>query len=147
MTPESVAAKPAACKGKAAADEWPTFAGDYTSRRYSTLKHINRTNVKNLTLAWTTRVIDGPGNQGGRGGGGGRAVIGGEGKGDFPFSPEGTIKGTPLMVDGTLYVTTPDNGWALDARDGRRERAQQHQRSRLSVLLALHPVGRSERSQ
>ena len=29
------------------------------------------------------------------------------------------IKGTPLMVDGTLYVTTPDNAWALDARDGR----------------------------
>ena len=23
------------------------------------------------------------------------------------------------MVDGTLYVTTPDNAWALDARDGR----------------------------
>ena len=23
------------------------------------------------------------------------------------------------MVDGTLYITTPDNAWALDARDGR----------------------------
>ena len=23
------------------------------------------------------------------------------------------------MVDGTLYVTTPDNAWAIDARDGR----------------------------
>ena len=23
------------------------------------------------------------------------------------------------MVNGTLYVTTPDNAWALDARDGR----------------------------
>ncbi len=29
------------------------------------------------------------------------------------------IKGTPLMVNGVLYVTSPDNGWALDARDGR----------------------------
>ena len=23
------------------------------------------------------------------------------------------------MVDGTIYITSPDNGWALDARDGR----------------------------
>ena len=23
------------------------------------------------------------------------------------------------MVDGTIYITAPDNGWALDARDGR----------------------------
>jgi alcohol dehydrogenase (cytochrome c) len=29
------------------------------------------------------------------------------------------VKGSPLMVDGTLYVTSPDNGWAIDARDGR----------------------------
>ena len=46
-------------------------------------------------------------------------IIGGEGKGDFPVSPDGTIKGTPLFVNDTLYVTTPDNAWALDARDGR----------------------------
>ena len=44
--------------------------------------------------------------------------IGGEGTGDFPPSPA-NIKGTPLMVDGTLYVSTPDNAWAIDARDGR----------------------------
>ena len=30
-----------------------------------------------------------------------------------------TIKASVLAVDGTLYVTAPDNGWALDARDGR----------------------------
>ncbi len=30
-----------------------------------------------------------------------------------------TIKASALMVDGTLYVTAPDNAWAIDARDGR----------------------------
>ena len=31
----------------------------------------------------------------------------------------GTIKASVLQVDGTLYFTTPDNAWAVDARDGR----------------------------
>ena len=100
-------------------DSWPTYSGDYTGRRYSSLKQINQTTVKSLTLAWTARLIDGPGGPGFGGRGGGRVIIGGEGKGDFPVSPEGTVKGTPLVVDGTIYVTTPDNAWALDARDGR----------------------------
>ena len=42
------------------ADAWPTFAGDYTSRRFSSLKQVNTSNVKNLTLAWMSRVITGP---------------------------------------------------------------------------------------
>ena len=29
------------------------------------------------------------------------------------------IKGTPLMIDGVLYLTVPDHVWALDARTGR----------------------------
>ena len=45
-------------------------------------------------------------------------IVGGEGPGDLPPVPA-NIKGTPLMVNGTLYVTSPDNAWALDARDGR----------------------------
>jgi alcohol dehydrogenase (cytochrome c) len=95
-------------------DSWPTYSGDYSGKRYSSLKQINQTTVKSLTLAWTVRLIDGPG-----GGGRPQAIVGGEGKGDWPFQPDGTIKGTPLMVNDTIYVTTPDNGWALDARDGR----------------------------
>ena len=31
----------------------------------------------------------------------------------------GAIKGTPLMVNGVLYVTLPDHVWAVDARTGR----------------------------
>ncbi len=110
---------------KPLADSWPTHSGDYTGRRYSALKQIDRTTVKNLTLAWVANVNDGPGNTGplgfgGRGGGGGAPVIvGGEGTGEFFGGGNPTIKASALMVDGTIYISTPDNAWALDARDGR----------------------------
>lgn len=104
-------------------DVWPTYSGDYTGRRYSALTQVNRLTVKNLTLAWTASVMPGPGGGGGgrdRGGVGGAAVIvGGEGTVDVGAGGGSGIKGTPLMVDGTLYVSTPDNAWAIDARDGR----------------------------
>jgi alcohol dehydrogenase (cytochrome c) len=107
---------------KPLADSWPTYSGDYTGKRYSALKQINQSTVKNLTLAWVARLPAGPGGTGGggRGGGGGGANInvGGEGTGDFPIG-DVNVKGTPLMVDGTLYVSAPDHAWALDARDGR----------------------------
>jgi alcohol dehydrogenase (cytochrome c) len=109
---------------KPLSDEWPTYNGDYSGKRYSVLTQINRLTVKNLTLAWTARLTDGSptgggGFGGGRGGGGGNLIIGGEGTGDFPAGGPPTIKASALMVDGTLYVTAPDNGWAIDARDGR----------------------------
>ena len=31
---------------------WPTFNGDYSGRRFSTLAHITDANVKALSLAW-----------------------------------------------------------------------------------------------
>ena len=43
-------------------------------------------------------------------------IIGGVGTREFTG---GTIKGAVLQVDGILYVTAPDNVWALDALDGR----------------------------
>src|SRR5579863_4495531 len=72
-------------------DSWPTYNGDYSGRRYSALSQVNRTNVKNLTLAWMARVTAGPGNAGGGGGrggrggggGGGPVIVGGEGPGDL----------------------------------------------------------------
>jgi alcohol dehydrogenase (cytochrome c) len=109
---------------KPLSDAWPTYNGDYSGKRYSSLTQINQATVKNLTLAWVARVSGGPGIGGFGGfGGGGRAGgapvnIGGEGTGDFPAG-DVTIKASVLMVDGTLYLTAPDNAWALDARDGR----------------------------
>ncbi len=70
-------------------DSWPTYNGDYSGRRFSTLAKINDKNVKNLSLAWMA---------------------------DTTY---GGIKATPLMVNGVLYWATPDNAWAMDARTGR----------------------------
>src|SRR4030095_14593000 len=46
---------------KPLADSWPTYSGDYSARRYSALKQINQSNVRNLGLAWTTALPAGPG--------------------------------------------------------------------------------------
>jgi alcohol dehydrogenase (cytochrome c) len=91
------------------ADAWPTHNGDYSGKRYSSLKLVDQSTVKRLSLAWVSILSSGQG---------GGTIVGGEGKGDFPAGGV-NVKGTPLMVDGTLYVTSPDNGWAIDARDGR----------------------------
>ena len=56
--------------------------------------------------------------------GGGAAVptiVGGEGTGELNDSGgrSARIVGSVLAVDGVLYATSPDNAWAIDARDGR----------------------------
>lgn len=97
-------------------DSWPTYSGDYSGRRYSSLKQINQSNVKDLTLAWVMHVTTGPGG-GGRGGvptieGGVAQTSSGMGGGS------GNIRASILEVNGILYFATPDNAWAVDARDG-----------------------------
>jgi alcohol dehydrogenase (cytochrome c) len=71
-------------------DAWPSYNGDYTSKRYSTLAQINRTNVGSLTMAWAFQTR------------------------------QQAIKSTPLMVNGVLYFTVPNHVWAVDARTGRQ---------------------------
>jgi alcohol dehydrogenase (cytochrome c) len=114
-------------------DSWPSYSGDYSGKRYSLLTQVNQTTVKNLTLAWTMRLSAGDPTQtsagGGRGFGGGRGgfggapaapvIIGGEGTGEFPVAQNNSVKGAILKVGDVLYVTAPDNVWAVDARDGR----------------------------
>ena len=104
---------------KPLSDSWPTYSGDYSARRYSALKQINQANVKNLSLAWTTAVTAGPGTVAVAPpfGPAPPAVIEG-GVGDNEFVGATTIKGAVLAVNGVLYVTAPDNVWALDALDG-----------------------------
>ena len=75
------------------ANSWPTYNGDYSGRRFSELKKINDSNINSLSLAWVYRV-----NSGGQFG--------------------GSIRATPLLVDGVLYFTLPDHAWAVDARTG-----------------------------
>ena len=106
---------------KPLADAWPTFSGDYSGRRYSALTQVTRDNVKNLSLAWTVRLNAGP-----AGAGAGitppftprapRTIVGGAGTNEFVGGTN--VKGAILVVDDVLYVTAPDNVWAMDAHDG-----------------------------
>src|SRR5207247_1187786 len=97
--------------GKPPIDAWPTYNGDYSGRRFSTLKQITTSNVKNLTLAWVYRLNTSATN----------AIVGGEGPAPAPGAPSSTpsIKSTPLMLNGMLYLSAPDHVWAIDARTGR----------------------------
>jgi alcohol dehydrogenase (cytochrome c) len=96
-------------------DSWPTYAGDYTAKRYSALKAINRTTVKGLTLAWLSKMTPGQAPMPN----GAPTVVGGVAKGDLGAGILVNIKGAILAVDDVLYVTSPDNVWKVDARDGR----------------------------
>lgn len=71
------------------ADSWPNYHGDYSGRRHSSLTQITRKNVPNLSLAWA-----------------------------FQTGQTATLKSSPLLVDGILYFTVPENIWAVDARSG-----------------------------
>ncbi len=105
-------------------ESWPTYSGDYSGKRYSSLKQIDQSNVKNLTLAWVSKVTPGAGAAGGGGrfGGGASAVIiGGEGTADMGgggFGGASSVRASILEVNGILYFSMPDNAWAADARDG-----------------------------
>ncbi len=92
--------------------DWATYGGDYSGKRYSTLTQLNQTTVKNLTLAWSSKLV--AGTQGRRPGP--NLIV--SGIGTIEANALANIKGSPLQVDGIIYVTSPDNAWAMDARDG-----------------------------
>jgi len=99
-------------------NEWITYNGDYTAKRYSDLTAVNRLTVKHLTLAWTTKFTYGDELTAPSIYSRSRApiVVGGEGPGGYKGTAN--IKGTTLVRDGIMYVTAPDNIWAVDARSG-----------------------------
>src|SRR3954465_7873533 len=65
-------------------DSWPTYNGDFSGRRFSPLTKINDRNIGSLSLAWVYRPSAG---------------------GFGAASNFGTIKATPLVVNGVMYVT------------------------------------------
>src|SRR3989337_1711586 len=73
------------------ADSWPTYHGDYSGQRHSRLTQITPANVHQLTLAWSLQT-------------------------GLPAP----VKASPILVNGVIYVTMPDNMWAVDARTGRQ---------------------------
>jgi len=106
---------------KPATDAWPTYAGDYSGKRFSVLSQINQANVKNLSLAWVSHLVAGQGTSTPSipGGPGHPAtIVGGETDEAVPVRGGGHISGAVLQVNGILYVSIPDNAWAVDARSG-----------------------------
>jgi alcohol dehydrogenase (cytochrome c) len=72
--------------------QWLMFGGDYSARRHSPVTQITPQNVNRLVQQWT-----------------------------FQTGTLGMFETTPLLYDGVLYVTGPNNhAWALDARTGRQ---------------------------
>ena len=72
-------------------DRWLTYSGDYSGRRHSPLTQITPANVQQLTAQWT-----------------------------FQTGVLGKFEATPIILDGIIYITGPNNtAWALDARTGR----------------------------
>ena len=70
--------------------DWMMYSGQYHSQRFSRLTQINQDTVSDLELAWV-RQID----------------------------TLGQVQTSPLIVDGVMYVTTPENEvLALDADTG-----------------------------
>src|SRR5437588_12613005 len=66
---------------KPLADQWTTYSGDYTGKRYSSLKSINQSTVKNLSLAWVSRFTTACGPTGAGSAGAGGGGFGGRGGG------------------------------------------------------------------
>ena len=112
---------------KPATDSWPTYAGDYSQRRYSTLTQIDTTNVRHLSLAWVSRLTAGAGGEGGFFGPPAIPAVTG-GVAENPVNTPGSTSGTPrlagsiLQVNGILYISSADNAWAMDALDGHIDR-------------------------
>src|SRR2546429_3795498 len=84
------------------AGAWPTYAGDYSQRRYSTLRQIDQTNVRHLTLAWLRRLTAGP--DGGEGSWfgpppGPPAITGGVA--EQPVTMPGATSGSPRLAGTT----------------------------------------------
>src|SRR5215510_9492 len=81
-------------KGLTNPSAWLTYSGDYSGQRHSPLKQITPENAHRLSAQWTFQT---------------ETMARGRG-----------FEATPLLIDGVLYVTGPNNfAWALDARTGR----------------------------
>src|ERR1700688_1143028 len=82
--------------------EWPNYGNDPGGMRYSPLSQVNRENVSKLKVAWifhTGDVSDGSHDR-----------------------KRSGFEATPILVDGTLYLTTPfGRVIALDPETGKQK--------------------------
>ena len=70
--------------------EWPTYDGRLSGNRHSALDQIDVNNVVDLSVDWI-----------------------------FPIRNASRLRVTPIVVDGTMYATTANQVFALDATTGR----------------------------
>ena len=75
----------------AAPGNWLSYNGSYNSQRHSLLKQITSDNVGDLVAKWVYHV---PGAS--------------------------RLESVPVVVDGVLYISQPNEVYALDGRSGRR---------------------------
>ena len=84
----------AQAQSHAQSTEWSAYGGDAAGRRYAALDQITAANVQSLKPVWVYRT------------------------GDL-LRRHGRFEATPLLVDGTLYVSSPlGRVSALDPRTG-----------------------------
>ncbi|MGH9422319.1 MAG: PQQ-binding-like beta-propeller repeat protein, partial [Thermoanaerobaculia bacterium] len=89
----------AACKTTTSSVDWPAYS-NAGGTRYSPLTEIDRTTVARLQVAWTYHT--------------------GEATFDTDAEKKSTFEATPIVVDGTLYISTGFNKViALDAASGK----------------------------
>jgi alcohol dehydrogenase (cytochrome c) len=69
---------------------WPSYNGDYSGRRYSSLSQINPANVGQLRAQWA-----------------------------FHVRASSDLEVTPVAVDGILFISAANDVYAVDARAGR----------------------------
>jgi len=78
---------------------WMTYSGDYSGKRWSGLDQINAGNAHSMVAKWV-----------------------------YQTGATGKLETTPLVVDGIMYATAQDDrAFALDARSGRPIWMYQHQ--------------------
>ena len=85
------AAAPASAAPAFGPGDWPTYNGNVMGSRYSTLAEIDTTTVRRLAPAWL-----------------------------FPIAGARHLEGTPVVVNGVMFVTTANEAYALDAATGRQ---------------------------
>ena len=79
--------------------DWPAYGHDRAGTRYAPLATIDRSNVKRLTVAWTYHT--------------------GETRPEYATKRSKKFEATPLVVDGTMYLSTPlGRVMALDPTTG-----------------------------
>jgi alcohol dehydrogenase (cytochrome c) len=72
------------------ADNWPSYNGDYSGRRYSALSQISLDNVSQLRAQWV-----------------------------FHSDSSRRLEVTPVVIEGVMLVTSANDAYALDAKTGR----------------------------